>query len=463
MTDYDKHLLTSNGYKVSEVLKWKDKGKDLLKTLRRPNKKGGYMKPVNMATGGLMNRPLGYKSEDKKDTGISAYDVDSPASARQGMPSRLLGRDRTRFEHGGFHSVEEVKKYLNNPKNKEELNKIKEKMSDENFKNFLLNMSKEKFKKEKPMKKKPTTISVASGGLLDSIGKYRKGYYKGDKVGRDEIDTIDEEAWEYMTDESDIAQNKSIDAQIEREEIRKEIARADNKDTSVMDRNIQKLKEMKNKKVVTAALGGVMDENQIAEQTPLALSIGGQAALGEKYDRRKDYKAYAEGDIVEEDVEVEEPLMAPTGMNFDTPVLDEDAIAETDMEMEAEDNMEMEAEDDMGDMDGVLDTSMLSEEEEKVLDEAVEMHPELEAIIPKIVATEFTEDELVEGPGTGTSDSIPALLSDGEFVFTAKAVKNIGIDKLRKMMKQAEEAYDAGMVQQEDAATMANEEESLLA
>jgi len=463
MTDYDKHLLTSNGYSISEVLTWKDKGKDLLKTLRRPNKKGGYMKPVNMATGGLMNRPLGSKEEDKKDTGISAYDVDSPMSARQGMPSRLLGKDRTRFEHGGFHSVEDVKKYLNNPENKEDIKALKEKMSDENFKNFLLNKSKEKFNNEKPMKKKARTISVASGGLLDSIGKYRKGYNKGDKVGRDEIDTIDEEAWEYMTDESDIAQNKSIDAQIEREEIRKEIARADNKDTSVMDRNIEQLKAMKNKKVVTAALGGVMDENQIAEQTPLALSIGGQAALGEKYDRRRDYKAYAEGDIVEEDVEVEEPLMAPTGMNFDTPVLDEDAIAETDMEMEAENNMEMEAEDDMGDMDGVLDTSMLSEEEEKVLDEAVEMHPELEAIIPKIVATEFTEDELVEGPGTGTSDSIPALLSDGEFVFTAKAVKNIGIDKLRKMMKQAEEAYDAGMVQQEDAATMASEEDSLLA
>ena len=254
-----------------------------------------------------------------------------------------------------------------------------------------------------------------------------------------------------MTDESDIAQNKSIDAQIEREEIRKEIARADNKDTSVMDRNIQKLKEMKNKKVVTAALGGVMDENQIAEQTPLALSIGGQAALGEKYDRRKDYQAYAEGDIVEEDVEVEEPLMAPTGMNFDTPVLDEDAIAETDMEMEAED--------DMGDMDGVLDTSMLSEEEEKILDEAVEMHPELEAIIPKIVATEFTDDGEVEGPGTGTSDSIPALLSDGEFVFTAKAVKNIGVDKLRKMMKDAEAAYDAGMQSQEADAEMADMQE----
>jgi len=32
----------------------------------------------------------------------------------------------------------------------------------------------------------------------------------------------------------------------------------------------------------------------------------------------------------------------------------------------------------------------------------------------------------INGPGTGTSDSIPALLSDGEFVFTAKAVRGAG-------------------------------------
>ena len=69
-----------------------------------------------------------------------------------------------------------------------------------------------------------------------------------------------------------------------------------------------------------------------------------------------------------------------------------------------------------------------------------------------MVATEFTEDELVEGPGDGTSDSIPAMLSDGEFVFTAKAVKSLGVDKLRKMMAQAEEAYDAGQIDQEDSA-----------
>ena len=124
-------------------------------------------------------------------------------------------------------------------------------------------------------------------------------------------------------------------------------------------------------------------------------------------------------------------------------------IAEANMEMEAEDNM------DMGDMDSVVDTSALSEDEEKVLDEAVEMFPELEGIIPKISTTEFTDDGEVEGPGTGTSDSIPALLSDGEFVFTAKAVKHIGVDKLRKMMKDAEASYDAGMQSQEADAAMA--------
>jgi hypothetical protein len=32
----------------------------------------------------------------------------------------------------------------------------------------------------------------------------------------------------------------------------------------------------------------------------------------------------------------------------------------------------------------------------------------------------------INGPGTGTSDSIPAMLSDGEFVFTANAVRGAG-------------------------------------
>jgi hypothetical protein len=45
----------------------------------------------------------------------------------------------------------------------------------------------------------------------------------------------------------------------------------------------------------------------------------------------------------------------------------------------------------------------------------------------------------VDGPGTGTSDSIPARLSDGEFVFTAKAVRGAG-DGSR--MKGAKKMYE---------------------
>ena len=51
----------------------------------------------------------------------------------------------------------------------------------------------------------------------------------------------------------------------------------------------------------------------------------------------------------------------------------------------------------------------------------------------------------IDGPGSGTSDSIPAMLSDGEFVFTAKAVRNAGggsrrkgAAKMYKLMKSLE-------------------------
>jgi hypothetical protein len=42
----------------------------------------------------------------------------------------------------------------------------------------------------------------------------------------------------------------------------------------------------------------------------------------------------------------------------------------------------------------------------------------------------------INGPGTGTSDSIPAMLSDGEFVFTAKAVRGMGSGSRRKGAKK---------------------------
>jgi len=42
----------------------------------------------------------------------------------------------------------------------------------------------------------------------------------------------------------------------------------------------------------------------------------------------------------------------------------------------------------------------------------------------------------IDGPGTATSDSIPAMLSDGEFVFTAKAVRNAGKGNRREGAKK---------------------------
>lgn len=291
------------------------------------------IKAIKMATGGLMSMPPYIAKQDEDTQGITPYDVNTPASARQGLPSRAMSSSRTRMMNGGL------------------LNK-------------------------------------------------RLNFNEGDSV-KDKIE----------------------------------------------ERKFEQLKAMKDSGLPLTDKQEQELQSYIAQDRKVEMAIGG--VVTEKYStQRPDYQAYAEGGEVEdemldedmpdedmppmEELEVEEEsLLQPMGMEDEMP-MDED----------------MEDEEDYGDMDAIIDTSALSEEEEKVLDDAVEMHPELEAIIPKLVATEFTDDGEVEGPGTGTSDSIPALLSDGEFVFTAKAVKNIGVDKLRKMMKQAEESYDAGISSQ---------------
>lgn len=283
-------------------------------------------KLIKMATGGLMSKPPYIASQDiDKENTISPYDVSTPTSAREGMPSRILSPERTRLNKGGM------------------LGRLKFEVAGLSSREII------------EMKKMQQLEAMQDSGLP-------------------------------LTEQQE-----------------------------------KELEEYKASK-------------SIKQKTEMAL--GGMVGVEQgKYDRRTDYRAYAKGDIVEEmpkeemNMEDEQSLLEPMGMD------------EEPMENEMEDE-------DMSNFDAIIDTSALSEEEEKVLDDAIEMHPELESILPKIVATEFTEDGEVEGPGTGTSDSIPALLSDGEFVFTAKAVKHIGVDKLRKMMKQAEEAYDAGIENQ---------------
>ncbi len=137
-------------------------------------------------------------------------------------------------------------------------------------------------------------------------------------------------------------------------------------------------------------------------------------------------KGYAEGGSV---YDIEGSMLAPEEpLNFDEEM-------PTEMLM-----MEEEAE--LG----------LSPEDTEILRQAMSDYPELEGILNTISAIsgdEFTGDGAVEGAGTGTSDSINAKLSDGEFVFTAKAVKQLGVDKLRKMMDKAEGEYDESSMKQE--------------
>ena len=86
----------------------------------------------------------------------------------------------------------------------------------------------------------------------------------------------------------------------------------------------------------------------------------------------------------------------------------------------------------------------LTEEEENMLTSKLEQDEELQMLFDKVidVAQEFAGSGPVDGPGSGVSDSIPARLSDGEFVITAKATKEIGADKLMSMMRDAEDAAD---------------------
>ena len=93
----------------------------------------------------------------------------------------------------------------------------------------------------------------------------------------------------------------------------------------------------------------------------------------------------------------------------------------------------------------IMSEALEPEEQQYLTDRLVE-DDQLSMIFDKVVetASEFSGSGPVEGPGTGISDSIPARLSDGEFVMTAKATDAIGADTLDELMALAEQEADAG-------------------
>ncbi len=137
--------------------------------------------------------------------------------------------------------------------------------------------------------------------------------------------------------------------------------------------------------------------------------------------------------LAKEAPEVVERMLAQEGGSID------------DQMMMAMEKPEMMPDEEMEDkyLDFIIDEA-LSEEEEDMLMSKLEQDENLSMLFDKVldVAQEFAGSGPVEGPGSGVSDSIPARLSDGEFVFTTKAVKEIGEDTLMSMMKEAEAAAD---------------------
>ena len=110
-------------------------------------------------------------------------------------------------------------------------------------------------------------------------------------------------------------------------------------------------------------------------------------------------------------------------------------------------------------IDFILDES-LNPEEQTYLMNSLEADPQLSVIFDKLIGTasEFSGAGEVEGPGTGVSDSIPARLSDGEFVMTRKATDAIGADNLQTMMDDAERAYDGGYMMKAFGGAVEDEE-----
>ena len=108
----------------------------------------------------------------------------------------------------------------------------------------------------------------------------------------------------------------------------------------------------------------------------------------------------------------------------------------------------------------IMSEALEPEEQQYLTDRLVE-DDQLSMIFDKVVetASEFSGSGPIDGPGSAVSDSIPARLSDGEFVMTSKAANQIGPDNLQGLMEVAEAEADenerrimqaGGYVQEED-------------
>jgi len=147
--------------------------------------------------------------------------------------------------------------------------------------------------------------------------------------------------------------------------------------------------------------------------------------------------AYAEGEeVAAEDEDMEGVAISISPVTATKEDIEQLETADTD-EMVSDEQMEQDH------LDFIIDNA-LDEEDEAYLMEVLQADSRLSMIFDRVMdtASEFSGDGPVEGLGSEVSDSIPARLSDGEFVMTAKAADEIGPDNLQNMMDEAEEVSD---------------------
>ena len=187
-------------------------------------------------------------------------------------------------------------------------------------------------------------------------------------------------------------------------------------------------KNKKDKKIVGVAVSvaPVVEEKDKNKRYGMKEGGKGIEALRKVAPEVVERMGYEEGG----DIDTQMAMMMPTE--------EEPMMKEQEQDMMPDEQMEDEY------LDFIIDQS-LSPEEETTLMTKLEADPELSVMFDKVMDTamEFAGSGPVDGPGSGVSDSIPARLSDGEFVFTAKATEQIGADRLQSMMEDAEAEADA--------------------
>ena len=187
---------------------------------------------------------------------------------------------------------------------------------------------------------------------------------------------------------------------------------------------------------------------------------------GELVGGQKDLDLDKDGDLDEKDFKMLRESKQVGGMMMDDQMADMMPEEKTEEQKAIE---KAQAPDEMMEenyVDFLIDEA-LSDDEEAMLMQELQAYPQLSMLFDKVmeVAMEFSGSGPVEGPGTEVSDSIPARLSDGEFVFTAKSVDVLGADNLMSLMKQAEAqadqrqmAQEGGLMEEEETAMPVQQE-----